>query len=45
MNLSQEAYVESLMPRFDVHTIFDTPASSGADLEPSGMMSREGTGL
>ena len=34
MKLSQEAYFESLMTRFDVHTTFDTPASPGADLVP-----------
>ena len=30
--LSQEAYMENLMTRFDVHTTSDTPASPGADL-------------
>ena len=32
--LSQEAYVESLMKRFDVQSISDIPASPGADLRP-----------
>ena len=32
IKLSQEAYAESLMTRFDEHTTSDTPASSGADL-------------
>ena len=34
MELSQEAYVESLMKRFDVQSISDIPASPGADLGP-----------
>ena len=34
IKLSQEAYVESLMKRFDVQSISDTPASPGADLGP-----------
>ena len=34
IKLSQEAYVESLMTRFDVHTTSDTPASPGADRGP-----------
>ena len=34
IKLSQEAYVESLMTHFDVHTTYDTPASPGADLGP-----------
>ena len=32
IKLSQEAYVESLMKRFDVQSISDIPASPGADL-------------
>ena len=32
--MSQEAYVESLMERFDVQSISDIPASPGADLGP-----------
>ena len=34
IKLSQEAYVESLMKRFDVQSISDIPASPGADLGP-----------
>ena len=34
IKLSQQAYVESLMTRFDLHTTSDAPASSGADLGP-----------
>ena len=34
IKLSQEAYIESLMTCFDVHTTSDTPASPGADLGP-----------
>ena len=34
IKLSQEAYVESLMTRFDVHTTSDIPTSPGADLGP-----------
>ena len=34
IKMSQEAYVESLMRRFDVHITSDTLASPGADLEP-----------
>ena len=34
MKLSQEAYVESLMKRFDVQSISDIFASPGADLGP-----------
>ena len=34
IKLSQEAHVESLMTRFDVHIISDTLASPGADLRP-----------
>ena len=34
VKLLQEAYVESLMTRFDVQTTFDTPASPGAGLGP-----------
>ena len=34
IKLSQEAYVESLMARFDVHTTTGTRASPGADLGP-----------
>ena len=34
IKLSQEAYVESLMKRFDVQLISDIPASPGADLGP-----------
>ena len=34
LTLSQEAYVESLMTRFDVQTISNIPASPGADLGP-----------
>ena len=34
IRLSQEAYVESLIKRFDVQSISDIPASSGADLGP-----------
>ena len=30
--MSQEAYVESLMTRFDEHTTPNTPVSPGADL-------------
>ena len=33
IKLSQEAYVESLMTRFDEHTISGTIASPGANLE------------
>ena len=32
IKLSQEAYVESLMRRFDVHSTYNIPASPGADL-------------
>ena len=32
IKLSQEAYVESLMKRFDVQSISDIPTSPGADL-------------
>ena len=35
IKLSQEAYVESLMASFDVHTTSDIPASPGADLGPN----------
>ena len=35
IKLSQEAYVESLMKRFDVQSISDIPASPGADLGPN----------
>ena len=34
IELSQEAYVESLMKRFDVQSISDIPTSPGADLGP-----------
>ena len=34
MKLSQEAYVASLIKRFDVQSISDIPASPGADLGP-----------
>ena len=34
IKMSQEAYVESLITRFDVHTTLDTSAYPGADLEP-----------
>ena len=34
IKLSREAYVESLMARFDLHTTSDIPTSPGADLEP-----------
>ena len=34
INFSQEAYVESLMKRFDVQSISDIPASPGADPGP-----------
>ena len=34
IKLSQEAYVESLMKRFDEQSISDIPASPGADLGP-----------
>ena len=34
IKLLQEAYVESLMKRFDVQSISDIPASPGADLRP-----------
>ena len=34
IKLSQEAYVESLITRFDVQSISDIPASPGADLGP-----------
>ena len=34
IKLSQEAYVESLMKRFDVQSISDIPASPGADPRP-----------
>ena len=34
IKLSQEAYVESLTKQFDVQSIFDIPASPGADLGP-----------
>ena len=34
IKLSQEAYVESLMKRFDVQPISDIPASPGGDLGP-----------
>ena len=34
IKLSQEAYVESLMTRFNVHTPPDTLSSPGADLGP-----------
>ena len=34
IELSQEAYVESLVTRFNVHITFDTPTSPGADLGP-----------
>ena len=34
IKLSQEAYIESLMKRFDVQSISDIPASPGADLGP-----------
>ena len=34
IKLSQEAYVKSLMKRFAVQSIFDIPASPGADLGP-----------
>ena len=34
IKLSQEAYVESLMKRFDVQSISNIPASPGADLGP-----------
>ena len=34
IKLSQEAYVESLMTRFGIHTTSDTPASPDADLGP-----------
>ena len=34
IKLSQEAYVESLMRRFDVHSTSNIPASPGADLGP-----------
>ena len=34
IELSQEAYVERLMRRFDVHSTSNIPASSGADLGP-----------
>ena len=34
IKLSQEAYVEGLMKRFDVQSIFYIPASPGADLGP-----------
>ncbi|CAM9312748.1 unnamed protein product [Ascophyllum nodosum] len=34
IKLSQEAFMESLMTRFDVHTTSDIPASPGADLGP-----------
>ena len=34
IKLSQAAYVESLMKRFDVQSISDIPASPGADLGP-----------
>ena len=35
IKLSQEACIESLMKRFDVQSISDTPASPGADLGPN----------
>ena len=35
IKVSQEAYVESLIRRFDVHTTSDTPFSPGADLGPN----------
>ena len=34
VKLSQEAYVESLLKRFDVQSTFDIPAPRGADLGP-----------
>ena len=34
IKLSQEAYVESLMKRFDIQSISDIPASPGANLGP-----------
>ena len=34
IKLSQEACVEILIARFDIHTTSDTPASLGADLGP-----------
>ena len=34
IKLSQEAYVESLMKLFDLQSISDIPASTGADLRP-----------
>ena len=34
IKLSQEAHVEGLMTRFNVHITFDTTASPGADLGP-----------
>ena len=34
IKLSQEAYVESLITSFDVHTTSDTPAFPGGDLRP-----------
>ena len=35
ISLSQEAYVKSLIKRFDLQSISDIPASPGADLEPN----------
>ena len=36
IKMSQEAYVKSLMTRFDVHATSDIPLSPGADLGPKG---------